>query len=55
METKSAQKLGRVCAAISGFAAWFFALILLGNDNAAAMGLCLTAAAIAFGLLSRTN
>jgi hypothetical protein len=48
-------QLGAVCTAVTGFAAWFFVLLALLTRNWNAAGIFLTAAAIAFGLLSRAN
>lgn len=46
------QKLGELCAAITGFAAWGIALLAVLNDgNWIGAGVCLAAAAIAFGRL----
>lgn len=56
MESKAARNLGIACAIITGLASWFIALLALVNDyNWVGVGVCLAAAAIAFGSLSRTT
>jgi hypothetical protein len=50
------KQLGQLCCVVIGFAACFVALLALFNDhNSVGAGVCLIAAAIAFGQLSRSS